>query len=284
MTTERPELVPILMYHSVAATAHDLDLPFTVTPDDFRSHVDTLAAWGARTLTVSDYAVARREHRPLDPRTVVITVDDGYLDTGEVIAPTLADAGMTATVFVTTSAIGGRTRDSQMVTWAQLAELGDAGFEVGSHGHNHVALDIVPERTAREEFHRSRSTLQDGLDLPVLSFAYPHGYYTRRLARCAEEAGYTSACAARNGLSHPGDHPFALSRVVVPRGLSAAELLAIVDGRSVQPALAERSVQRAAWRAARRASSWVGATSVRPPVPVFSRPPRHEFDATQLES
>ena len=50
---------------------------------------------------------------------------------------------------------------------------------------------------------------------PVDSFAYPHGYHDRAVRKMVIDAGYTSAAAVRNALSHAQDDQFALARFTV---------------------------------------------------------------------
>jgi len=276
VTAVDAQRVPILVYHSIAEVADPIDLPFTVTPAEFRLHMEALADWGARTETVGAYVSDRRDGRPVPPRTVIITIDDGYEDSANVALPVLAALAMTATVFITTGFIGTRVRGSRMVSWPQLRELHEAGIEIGAHGHTHVALDIVGAQQARSEIISSRHILEDGLAVPVESFAYPHGYYTRRLAGEVAGAGYRSASAARNGLSHPDDELFALSRLVVHHGVTAEQVMDLVSGQASGITTASRTVQRAAWRAVRRArATWGrGAVEATPQAVAAAPPPQ----------
>ena len=251
MTGADPALVPILMYHSVADEAAAPDAPFTVAPKTFRRHVAVLREWGARTITVDQYAEALRRRRPLEPRTIVITVDDGYADTATALVPTLLEAGLTGTVFVTSGTVGTWVRRSRMITWEQVRDLRDAGVEIGAHAHHHVALDTVRRSVAQRELVDSRRILEDRLSGRVRTFAYPHGYWTRPLTRMAAEAGYDAACAAGNTMSHPGDHLYALSRLVVWRHTGERELLDLVEGRTAGVAQSARTLRRGAWRLAR---------------------------------
>jgi peptidoglycan/xylan/chitin deacetylase (PgdA/CDA1 family) len=90
----------ILMYHRVAAPAHD-PYGLAVHPDRFAAHVEHLRRLGS-TVPVED--VVGRGSR----RRVAVTFDDGYVDNATVAAPMLADAGLPATWFITSGALGSR--------------------------------------------------------------------------------------------------------------------------------------------------------------------------------
>lgn len=257
MTFTPAGVVPILMYHSVAESAHRIDLPFTVRPGELRCQLDALHGVGVTTLTVAEYAASIRSGRLLPARTVVITIDDGYADTAALMVPSLLERGFTATVFVTTGAVGRVVRRSRMISWSQLRELHQEGFEIGAHTHHHRALDTVRPSDAKYEMAHSRAVLEDALSSPVPSFAYPYGYWTSRLRGLAAEVGYQSACAAKNALSHPSDDLYALSRIVVKRGTSAQQLCDAVAGRTRDVATSPRTFQRLAWRLARRAGAFL---------------------------
>lgn len=252
MTSADGDLVPILMYHSVAEEAHAVDRPFTVRPAELAHQVEALCRWGARTITVADYGAGLAAGRRLPPRTVIITVDDAYANTANTLLPILAEAGLKATVFVSTGMIGTSVRGTPMISWAQLHELRAAGFEVAAHGHRHIALDVIPPHEAYDEMVRSRVLLEDALGSSITSFAYPHGYWTPELTRLVHRAGFRAACAAKNGLSHPRDDPLALARLVVSRLTGVDDLLRAVDGEGARVRTSSRSVQRTLWRMARR--------------------------------
>lgn len=253
MTSPAPRRrTPILLYHAVAQDAHPLDLRYTLPPAQVEHHLDLLAAGGVRTVTVSDYAERLRRGRPVEDRTVLLTVDDAYADTAEVLLPALAARGMTATVYVTTGYVERRVRGSQMISWSQVAELRAAGIEIGAHSHTHPELDVLPPRRAAEEVARPRRDLEDRLGAAVTSFAYPHGYHTARLKLAVATAGYTSAAAVKNAFSWPGDDLFALARLMLTRDRTTADVAGWIDGHGAPDAWSGDRLLSRGWRLARR--------------------------------
>lgn len=257
----RRALIPILLYHSVANDADPRFAEWTVSPDLFAGHMDALASEGYRTLTVGELVqrgFGRKEGVP--ERTVVITFDDGFEDFYTTAWPQLRRTGLSASVFVTTGLVGSTSTwlercgegERPLMSWSQVAEISAAGIECGAHCHAHLQLDLVPLPHVREQIERSRRALAEVIG-PVTSFAYPHGYHSRRVRREVRRAGFTSACAVGDGLAAASDDPFAITRAVVRRGTSVETLLSLVGG--AQPTRRSRPVRRIAWRSLRRAGA-----------------------------
>lgn len=93
----------VLMYHRVAETKVD-PWKLSVSPHHFRRQIEYLRS-EANVVRLLDYAQALREGR-LPRRAVIITFDDGYADNLLEAAPVLVDAGLPATFFITTGAVG----------------------------------------------------------------------------------------------------------------------------------------------------------------------------------
>ena len=93
----------VLMYHRVAEAGVD-PWGLNVSPEHFREHVDYLDSH-ADVWRLKDYIRALRS-KSLPDRAVVITFDDGYVDNLLAAAPMLKAAGLPATFFIVTGAIG----------------------------------------------------------------------------------------------------------------------------------------------------------------------------------
>jgi hypothetical protein len=85
----------------------------------------------------------------------------------------------------------------------------------------------------------------------VSSFAYPHGYHTRATQRIVQQAGFSGACAVKDGMSSTEDDRFALARLVVRGGTDVEQLGRMVRGE-LHGVPGQRRVRRSVWRALRR--------------------------------
>lgn len=104
-----------------------------------------------------------------------------------------------------------RTMSAEEV--ARLAE-GDL-IEVGAHTVTHPVLAALPATAQRDEIQGSKVELEQILNRPVASFAYPHGAYTDETLALVREAKYVYACSSDTDAVWRGADCFRLPRVVV---------------------------------------------------------------------
>jgi peptidoglycan/xylan/chitin deacetylase (PgdA/CDA1 family) len=256
------------MYHSIAATAARRFARFVVRPADFAAQMEHLAAEGYQPITALDFA---RLGGPGDPmaRPVVLTFDDGFSDFEAVVMPILLAHRFPATLYVPTAYVG-RTaswlRDCgedqrPILSWRALRDVVSAGIEVASHSHTHPQLDRVPAPVVADEVRRSRQLLEDNLGCPVQGFAYPFGYWQRRVRSCVDAAGYSYACAVGESAAAAGADILALPRLTVAGGMGMDGFTRLLAVSSTRVAVASADMKRWAWRAMRRHISSVGGDS-----------------------
>jgi peptidoglycan/xylan/chitin deacetylase (PgdA/CDA1 family) len=253
--TPAPQLVPILLYHSVSASPPAWIAPFTVAPDVFEQHLDLILASGCTPLTVSGLVDRLRHRRGLPERPMVVTFDDGFADTAEVAGPALARRGLPATVYVTTGPGRGASHclpPARMMTRAHLTAADRCGLEIGAHSDSHRPLDVLQDMTAGREIEASKAWLEDALGRRVRSFAYPHGYYDAPVAAMVEQAGFDSACAVKNAMSSTRDDRYALARLTVRASTPIEQLRRWLHGQGAPVAWAGQRWRTRAWRQYRR--------------------------------
>ncbi len=248
--------IPILLYHSVGTQPAPLLRDWSVTPETFRAHLGRLVDDGFTGLTVTELVTAVRSGAALPERPVVVTFDDGFSDVAEYAAPALAQCSMPATLYVSTAYLGGVSTwlgpdgEQPMLTWDSVRDLADAGVEIGAHAHHHWALDELPTRAAETEIRESKGLLEDAVGRPLQSFAYPHGYHSRRLQQVVRDAGFTSACGVKHATSGIDDDLFALARIIVPHDATGADLVRLMTTLGRAPR--RERLRTKGWRAARR--------------------------------
>ncbi len=249
--------VPILLYHSVCDDPAPLLRDWAVTPFQFREHLQRLGDAGFSTLTVTEYVDLLAAGDAVPERLVVITFDDGFADFERHAAPALQDAGMTATLYVSTAYVGGRSTwlgpdgEQPMLGWDAIRDLLGIGVEIGPHSHHHWALDELDPAAAVDEITRSQQLMEHELGAPTASFAYPHGYHNRRIQRVLRAAGFTSACGVKHASSSTADDVMGLARIIVPADASGGGLLSLMDDLPCAPR--RERLRTGAWRVVRRA-------------------------------
>jgi peptidoglycan/xylan/chitin deacetylase (PgdA/CDA1 family) len=202
----RPPLV--LAYHGLGHCPRELDPHnLIVDPAQFRRQVRLLARRGYRFVGLPEFVAQIEERRPAQG-TCVLTFDDGTLDNLEVVAPLLEDLAVSATFFVCPGLLGephfamSPAANIRLMNADELRKLASSPLAtIGSHTTIHTDLASVSEEQAYREMVDSKRALEDLLQRPVESFAYPKCAYSPGCPEAARRAGYTAAvtCGARGG-------------------------------------------------------------------------------------
>ncbi|MET0205213.1 MAG: polysaccharide deacetylase family protein [Casimicrobiaceae bacterium] len=170
------QTVPILCYHRFGVKTSKLN----VTPAAFEQQMEWLARNGYTVVTFARLARFLEGKEALPPKSVVITIDDGYRSSYEIAYPILKKFGFPATVFLYTDFVGA----SDAMTWAQMKEMTASGLvTIQPHSKSHANLtQRLPnesEARYRERVRREVTTpvaaLRDRLSEPSYTFAYPYG-------------------------------------------------------------------------------------------------------------
>jgi peptidoglycan/xylan/chitin deacetylase (PgdA/CDA1 family) len=163
-------------------------------------------------------------------RGVVLTFDDGYVDTLTAALPLLRRYECRATCYVVSDCVGGHNRwdDGEgrerqpLMTREQLGRWLEGGMEIGSHSCSHPWLDRVGADDAAREIAESRAALQRTFGVAVNHFAYPFGGLTAATVGEVKRCGYASAVTTKPGIARGGDDVHRLPRLIVDgrRGLA----------------------------------------------------------------
>ncbi len=229
--------IPVLMYHRITnnkVTAKENWI--CVHKSNFEKQLRMLELWGFTSITFEDYELYLQGRIPLPRKPVIITIDDGYLDTYTQAFPLLKEYGMKAVVFV----LGDRTLqynkwDAQnkvppatLMNKAQIQELQRHGFEIGAHTLSHPDLSKLSCEEAWEEIELSRLALKDELGVAPITFCYPYGGLTRTTKELVKKSGFRFACSVYSGPSSIGEDPYEIRRVTVRNNVAELALQLIV--------------------------------------------------------
>jgi peptidoglycan/xylan/chitin deacetylase (PgdA/CDA1 family) len=197
----------ILLYHGVSPT---WPAETSVHPDKLREQLVLLQSKGYRAATLTD---ALRE--PPQSKTMVVTFDDAHRSVYELARPILAELDVPGTIFVPTDfPDSGRLMawdgydtwlgtqyepELECMSWAQLREVADAGWEIGSHSCSHALLTELTDAQLEHELQGSRVACEERLERPCLSLAYPYSDWDGRVEAAARAAGFTTAVTVNTG-------------------------------------------------------------------------------------
>lgn len=173
------QTVPILCYHRFGSGNNKM----IMSPGNFAAQLDWLARNDYQVVRLSQLTGFLAGREALPPRSVVITIDDGYESVYRHAYPLLKKYGFPATLFAYTDFIG--TNDG--LSWAQLQDMAGSGLvDIQAHSKSHRNL---VERSPGETDERYRQNIETELRAPrellerrlaqakvqVRHFAYPFG-------------------------------------------------------------------------------------------------------------
>lgn len=184
--------VVVLCYHRLEGKAGG-DL--SIEPSLFEEHMRRIKEHELSVISMQDFLAWRRGEKSIPPKSVLITIDDGYVSGYQVGWPILKKYGYPFTMFVYLNYIG---TGGKSVSWDQLAEMRDAGVEIGGHTVSHQDLRRKPAKSPpgdydtwlKDEVDRSKRVLEEKLGIRVSTIAYPFGRENEKVHAACREAGY----------------------------------------------------------------------------------------------
>lgn len=172
---------------------------------------------------------------------VALTFDDGYRTVHDVVAPILSKYSFPATVYVNTGHIGnfdhqpsstflGHYPDEFFMTWDEVVNLHSKGWTIGSHGVQHLDLNMQEEKTVELQLSESKHAIRHALGAECQHFSYTWGHYNAAVRSSVVAAGYCSSVA---GWHRPVDSisdQFALPRLDIRANYELRDFIDVVEG------------------------------------------------------
>jgi peptidoglycan/xylan/chitin deacetylase (PgdA/CDA1 family) len=201
----------VLCYHAVSP---QWPADLSVTPANLETQLRSLLERNYHATTFYEAVRAASE-----PRTLAVTFDDAYRSVIELAYPLLSSLGIPATVFVPTRFPGtgapmswpgidrwlGGSHESELrcMSWDELQQLDEAGWEIGSHTHTHSYLPTLDDESLSRELEESHQICSERLGKRCRSLAYPFGAHDDRVIAAAERAGYAAAATLPARFNRP---------------------------------------------------------------------------------
>jgi peptidoglycan/xylan/chitin deacetylase (PgdA/CDA1 family) len=208
------QVVPIITYHHFSEKCTNaLCMPV----EEFARQMAMLAEEGYRTVTMTEVLRFVNYQQPLPRKTVAITIDDGYRSVYELVYPILKRYNFKATLFIYTDFID---NSPNALSWEQLRELTEAGFEVEAHTITHADLTLKRKgesqaeylKRIRRELRIPRELIRKHLRQEAVWLAYPYGRWNKLVISMAIEEGYRGGVTVTRGATPFFVDPFRVGR------------------------------------------------------------------------
>jgi len=199
-------VLPVLLYHGLTPFAKDplLAYPYHMSLSVFEDQMRALHDAGYAPVTAAQVARWYYDRTPLPPKPILITFDDGRLDSLTYADPILSQHRLKATMFAALVNVEGQSSPG-FASWTTLRQFHNTGrWEIQSHGNNaHRRIPTSPEgeqgrfllnrqwlaaegrleteeewrRRIVEDHERGKQLIAQNIGEVPCAFAFPEGYY-----------------------------------------------------------------------------------------------------------
>ena len=173
-----------------------------VSPSHLQSHIRRLKQAGMAILPVGEALTSGL------PRVASLTFDDGYEDNLTAGFPILQKEGVRGSVYLVTGDVGrkqhrwkeaGESLPADLLDWEQVGFLKANGWEIGSHGREHIHLGRRSPDQQAACIGGSQEDLRRFTGEAALTFAYPYGSYAAETLDAVAAAGFRASLSTRQG-------------------------------------------------------------------------------------
>ena len=222
LVPDRPG-IHILAYHLIQAGTQ---FPVDVSLDIFKNQMRALQENSM--LCSLDEAVNKlREAKTIRDHFAVVTFDDAYDNFYTSAWPVMEELQIPVTLYVPVEFVEGNgsvpISGSDFLppcTWDHLRKLTESKLvSIGSHSCTHQNLISLDSQSARYEIVESRKKLEDKLSIPVTSFCYPRGLWSKRLEEIVMENYETAVVGGGLKISPRHWNPYRLYRLPIRRDM-----------------------------------------------------------------
>jgi peptidoglycan/xylan/chitin deacetylase (PgdA/CDA1 family) len=216
LTEDSYQTVPILVYHQFS---NDYSGKLTVQTEKFYEQMLYLKENGYKVIKLDQLLDFMEFKKPLPDKSIVITIDDGWLSTYEIAYPILKKFGFPATLFIYTDLI---ERDRAM-SWKQIKEMVENGFDVQSHTHSYQSLTLIKENESFKTYFEflvqdikdSKKAIKNHLNLDCRYIAYPYGETNPLVISLVKKLGYRAAFTLNQGSTPFFVNPYTIGRSII---------------------------------------------------------------------
>ncbi len=210
------EGVSILCYHRFSGGSSSR---MTIPSALFEQQMRYLKVQGYRVLSLHELVSFLEQKKPIAPKSVILTIDDGHRSVYEYAYPILKRYEFVANLFLYSDYIG-----RGGLNWSQLEEMSSSGLvslHAHSKSHDNLALlmqdESVQDYRARvaEEVRVPADLIRQRLKFDAFGFAYPYGDVSSELLEVVKQQNYRLGFTVLRGTNSAFSSPLLLKRILV---------------------------------------------------------------------
>jgi hypothetical protein len=143
-----------------------------------------------------------------------------------------------ATIFIYSVFFGGKNNLNEDI----IKEMMEFNFDVGSHSYTHPYLTKRNNFDSDEEYLsflekeiiKSKTFFESKLKMPIETFAYPYGLYSKEIIQIVKKAGYKAAFSVVSGMNVSDTPECALHRNLIFNTTTVKKLKKILDKKPIK--------------------------------------------------
>jgi peptidoglycan/xylan/chitin deacetylase (PgdA/CDA1 family) len=229
LTLHGYQTVPVLSYHSLSPVESS---KMMVSQEMFEQQMRLLKEKGYRVISLDQFFDFLEFKAPLLPKSVVITIDDGWRSMYEIAFPILKKYGYPATLFICTDMITDMLIDTpQTLSWGLLREMAGHGIDIQCHTKSHRNLILPGKKESFKDYFENlekelsacKDTVKKKLNREVKYLAYPYGATNPLVIEMAKKLGYRGAFTIKRGSNPFFIHNYRVNRSVVHGDFSLSQ-------------------------------------------------------------
>lgn len=181
----------VLMYHTITERTSDMN----TKPENFQNQIDYLHKNKFNIISSLDLVEAIKEKKPLPPKTIVFTFDDGWASQ-KIAMEKLNEYNYPATFALVTQYQ--MIKNHTYLQRADLAQYPHSNFTYVNHSHTHFKKDFLNNSEKDVEVSKSQIIQTTGKFVPI--YVYPYGAKNETLIKAIKKNGYMAAFGVGAGL------------------------------------------------------------------------------------
>jgi peptidoglycan/xylan/chitin deacetylase (PgdA/CDA1 family) len=212
----------VLTYHDINPNDHSIS-PYSLTPSLFSTHLDALEERGFQMINMACFAAFMKEGQDIPPNALVITFDDGEKSFYTYAYPELKKRSIPAANFI----VGQRIDTDRGLTWDQMREMKQQGFDFFSHTYNlhrntnygedkrllthplflenedRLETEFEYESRIKKDLILAEKRISEELGEHTKMLSFPFGAYNDKVIEIGQSIGIELFFTVVRGINHP---------------------------------------------------------------------------------
>lgn len=222
--------VPIIMYHSILKDPARSN-KYTITPAVLEEDLKYIKANGYETITISDLISYVYDDKPLPPKPIILTFDDGHYNNYGYLYPLLEKYDMKAVISIVGSYTDkfSETDEANLnysyLRWKDINELISSGrvefqnhtYNLHDNTHGRIGAkkkkgesDDEYKKILEEDINKLQNEFKENTGYVPTCFTYPFGSISNSSLDIIKELGFKASLSCEEGINKITKNPNSL--------------------------------------------------------------------------